>query len=110
MTQCSDAGEARTCNHSVSSQALYHWATALQLIQWRLGCFVASVNAVASGISIDGLLFSYVYMYIDLNVYAFFNKWAATWDFQQCGMCDQQSLRSAVWSEPLQVAWTFYDG
>ena len=21
--------------------------------------------------------------------------WAATWDFQQCGMCDQQSLRSA---------------
>ena len=24
-----------------------------------------------------------------------FNKWAATWDFQQCGMCDQQSLRSA---------------
>ena len=23
------------------------------------------------------------------------DKWAATWDFQQCGMCDQQSLRSA---------------
>ena len=22
-------------------------------------------------------------------------KWAATWDLQQCGMCDQQSLRSA---------------
>ena len=22
-------------------------------------------------------------------------KWAATWDFQQCGLCDQQSLRSA---------------
>ena len=21
--------------------------------------------------------------------------WAVTWDFQQCGMCDQQSLRSA---------------
>ena len=21
--------------------------------------------------------------------------WATTWDFQQCGMCDQQSLRSA---------------
>ena len=21
-------------------------------------------------------------------------KWASTWDFQQCGMCDQQSLRS----------------
>ena len=20
-------------------------------------------------------------------------KWAATWDFQQCGMCDQQRLR-----------------
>ena len=23
------------------------------------------------------------------------NNWAATWDFQQCGMCDQQSIRSA---------------
>ena len=23
------------------------------------------------------------------------DKWAATWDSQQCGMCDQQSLRSA---------------
>ena len=22
-------------------------------------------------------------------------NWAVTWDFQQCGMCDQQSLRSA---------------
>ena len=21
--------------------------------------------------------------------------WASVWDFQQCGMCDQQSLRSA---------------
>ena len=27
--------------------------------------------------------------------------WAATWDFQYCGMCDQQSLRS----ESLLVAW-----
>ena len=27
--QCSEAGEARTCGPSVSSQALYHWATAL---------------------------------------------------------------------------------
>ena len=23
------------------------------------------------------------------------HKWASAWDFQQCGMCDQQSLRSA---------------
>ena len=23
------------------------------------------------------------------------DKWAATWDFQQCGMCDEQSIRSA---------------
>ena len=27
--QCSDAGEARTLDPSVLSQALYHWATAL---------------------------------------------------------------------------------
>ena len=41
-----------------------------------------------------------------------FYKWAATWDFQQFGMCDQQNFRSAfiraVWSEPLLVAWIFY--
>ena len=29
MTQHSDAGEAQTRNPLVSSQALYHWATAL---------------------------------------------------------------------------------
>ena len=32
--QCSDAGEARTRYPSVSSQALYHWATALPLNWW----------------------------------------------------------------------------
>ena len=32
--QRSDAGEARTRGPSVSSQALYHWATALPYIQW----------------------------------------------------------------------------
>ena len=37
--------------------------------------------------------------------------WAATWAFQQCGMCDQQSLRSActVCLEPLLVAWLDYE-
>ena len=35
-------------------------------------------------------------------------NWAATWEFQQCGMCDQQILRS-VWLEPLLVTWIFYD-
>ena len=38
-----------------------------------------------------------------------------SWDFHQCYVCDQQSLRSislrirAVWSEPLLVAWIFYE-
>ena len=27
--------------------------------------------------------------------HAHFDKWAAAWDFQQCGMCDQQRLRPA---------------
>ena len=57
----------------------------------------------------------------ELTMTADFNKWASAqnlgdiwasaWDFQQYGMCDQQSLRSAcaVWSEPLLVAWVFYD-
>ena len=36
--------------------------------------------------------------------------WAATWDFQQCGMCNQQRLRPACdRSEPLLVAWIFYE-
>ena len=41
--------------------------------------------------------------------------WAITWDFQQCGMYVQPaktqiSLRiHAVWSEPLLVAWIFYE-
>ena len=28
--------------------------------------------------------------WIDIHI-----KWAAAWDFLQCGVCDQQSLRSA---------------
>ena len=32
-SQRSDAGEARTRGPSVSSQALYHWATALPMLQ-----------------------------------------------------------------------------
>ena len=34
-TQCSDAGEAQTRNPSASSQALYHWATALPEYDWH---------------------------------------------------------------------------
>ena len=33
-TQSSDAGEAQTHNPSVSSKALYHWATALPAKSW----------------------------------------------------------------------------
>ena len=33
--QRSDAGEARTRGPSVSSQALYHWATALHYLQMK---------------------------------------------------------------------------
>ena len=39
--------------------------------------------------------------------------WAVTWDFQQYGMCDQQSQISlrirADLSEPLLVTWIFYE-
>ena len=42
------------------------------------------------------------------------DKWATTWVFQQCAMCDQQKAQTslricAVWSEPLLVAWVIYD-
>ena len=41
-------------------------------------------------------------------------NWATSLDFQQSGMCNQQRLRSAcalcaVQSEPLLVAWIFYE-
>ena len=39
--QRSDAGEARTRGPSVSSQALYHWATALPLLEVVTSNFVA---------------------------------------------------------------------
>ena len=35
--QRSDAGEARTRDPSVSSQALYHWATALPNVKSAIG-------------------------------------------------------------------------
>ena len=46
------------------------------------------------------------------NCHIYLYNWAATWDFQQCGMCEplkaQTSLRiSAVWSEPLLVTWIY---
>ena len=33
--------------------------------------------------------------------------WAATWDFQQCGLCDQQSLRSLIraFANRLHILW-----
>ena len=47
------------------------------------------------------------------NVLIVVSIWASAWDFQQCGMCDQQSLSPAcayaVWSEPLVVARISYE-
>ena len=34
-------------------------------------------------------------LYWPMNQVPFNTIWAVTWDLQQCGMCDQQSLRSA---------------
>ena len=42
--QRSDAGEARTCGPSVSSQALYHWATALPINVFNLFSSYRVVN------------------------------------------------------------------
>ena len=36
-----------------------------------------------------------VWQYIEKEKERKKNIWASAWDFQQCGMCDQQSLRSA---------------
>ena len=40
--QCSNTGEARTGSPSVSSQALYHWATVLPSYK----CMVCGLNAL----------------------------------------------------------------
>ena len=47
--QRSDAGEARTRGLSVSSQALYHWATALPLDigkNWKWGVVLFKSNCI----------------------------------------------------------------
>ena len=44
-----------------------------------------------------------------LSNYKLNHNWAATWNFQQCGMCDQQSLRSAcAYAQSDQsLCWSF---
>ena len=48
--QRSDAGEALTRGLSVSSQALYHWATALPACLVILACFLVSWGFDLSGL------------------------------------------------------------
>ena len=51
-----------------------------------------------------------IYLLLSVQFYRLSIKiWAVTWNFQQCGMCDQQRLRPAVWSDPFLVAWIFFD-
>ena len=37
----------------------------------------------------------FLLLLLEVNNYEMIKKKALPWDFQQCGMCDQQSLRSA---------------
>ena len=62
--QCSDAGEARTRGPSVSSQALYHWATALPPI---FGCFGQSLKVIMYALL-------YVYEWTDGQVLSFVKR------------------------------------
>ena len=47
--QRSDAGEARTRGPSVSSKALYHWATALPQTRWKNPSVYKGLVANCSG-------------------------------------------------------------
>ena len=38
---------------------------------------------------------TYIAYQFRYNLIPLQQQWAAAWDFQQCGMCNQQSLRSA---------------
>ena len=43
-TQCSASGEARTCNPSIWSQALYHWVTVLLYKRCQIAIFQLSLR------------------------------------------------------------------
>ena len=49
--QRSDAGEARTRGPSVSSQTLYHWATALQELKWAVSLILKDHAVFAFDVS-----------------------------------------------------------
>ena len=51
-----------------------------------------SVPIAFSETSFCGKIYS---THISIGITFLCDIWAAAWDFQQCGMCDQQSLRSA---------------
>ena len=53
--QRSDAGEARTRGPSVSSQALYHWATALPSVEYNKWpyCIVISEDALVDTVRVS---------------------------------------------------------
>ena len=48
-------------------------------------------------LSTQNMFNTHIFMLKTLLIWAYtvIFYWATTWDFQQCGMCDQQSLRSA---------------
>ena len=70
------------CRHPMKQQALASKQNTSQWIQLVIQIF----DTVQSWLNI------YLKPKVTLHCYYI---WAATWYFQQCGMCDQQSLRSA---------------
>ena len=59
--QRSDAGEARTRGPSVSSQALYHWATALTELNSQYFIYVMEVTNIRINSSKTYSLWNYIH-------------------------------------------------
>ena len=100
-TQHSASSEAPTRNHSISSQALYHWAT-ISIILSLVLIFFTLINVLFAFHFCQTSLFSSIKWSLI--------KWAVPTMWYVRPAMPQISLRiRTVWSEPLLIAWIFYD-
>ena len=83
-----------------------------QASDWACVSVRVPQNYIPGSTSLSNLYGGYCqthWVFYDTSLY----NWAATWDFHQCGMCDQPKTQislciRAVWSEHLPIAWIFY--
>ena len=78
LTHCLGSTFIDRANSKINCITIVWWATwCIKLCFWNIKCSVKETDNFSK--QTDIILW----------------KWAATWDFHQCGICDQQRLRSA---------------